>query len=897
MPDGPLIGRSSELAQLRALIDSAGGGALAILGDVGIGKSALLADLAGCARARGLCVLSATGKQGESSLAFAGLRQLLRPLLAELLAQPGRDAERLRASLGLAPRDPDTDQFPAGALLDLVTGRANGVLMLVDDAQWMDSATLDVLAFAARRLGGKPVTMICAARGAVPSAGLEHCVQELRLGPLSVADASKLLASLPDPPRGRARAMVLAQAAGNPLALSDLAGAIAADPAAGRSWGLLPLTDRLSAVFAAQLGALPAETRHALLLVAAADGEAPVPALDVSTLAPAEELGLVTVDTAGVRIRHPLLRSAVYCGAPFTSRAAAHRQLAEALPGRPDRRAWHLAATVLQPDERIASLLAATSSAARQRDGSAAMADALERAADLSPEPAEQARRLVSAAEAAVSAGQADWAWDLATRATGLTRDRDLRSRGERISGQALAWSGRYRSAAQVLLPLAREAAAPDPAAAWGSLGLAATAAYLDGDPGVRRDLTDAATGLSPAGDDGIQAERVWVLAVAGRLAEAGALFRRLRGTVLGLNAGAAAWLLDQTTDAITLLQGAREAIDDPQARAASCGPLAALGWAYLDAGRWDDALELVGQLPPGTDTAPSAGIIIAATIEAARGNTSRARTLISEALAADLGHSRLVTARARHALGLAALADGDYATAFHHLRHLFAEDGTPYHFHASYLAAGDLALAAVRSGHRLEGRDLLKRISAGRTGSSPRLGQLLARADGILADPSTPSAYRTGFLGNTGALGDPVGEQWPFERAQLRLELGEWLRRRRRINEAKPALGAAMQAFRALRAQPWEHRTEVELRACGITVPGTLANPGALRDLTPQQQQIIRLAAEGLSNREIGQRLYLSPRTVASHLYRSFPKLGVADRHQLQGLIAQADRTGRTRA
>ena len=892
MPDGPLIGRSSELAQLRALIDSAGGGALAILGDAGIGKSALLADLAGYARARGLCVLPAAGKEWESSLAFSGLRQLLRPLFAELLALPGRDAERLRASLGLAARDPDGRRFLGGsALLDLLAVRADGVLLLVDDAQWMDSATLDVLAFAARRLGGMPVTMICAARGGVPPAGLGRCVQEVRLGPLSAADASKLLAARPDPPRGRARAKVLAQAAGNPLALSDLADAIAADPAAGRSWGLLPLTDRLGAVFAAQLCALPAGTRHALLLVAVADDEAPVPGLDVAMLAPAEELGLVTVDTAGVRIRHPLVRSAVYHGAPFASRAAVHRQLADALPGRPDRRAWHLAATVLQTDERIASLLAATSGERRQRDGSAAMADALERAADLSPEPTEQARRLVSAAEAAVSAGQANWARDLATRATGLTRDRGLRSRGERVSGQALAWTGCYRSAAQVLLPLARGAAEPDPAAAWSSLGLAATAAYLDGGPEVGRDVTEAAARLSPAGDDGIQAERVWVLAVAGRVAEARALLRRLRGMVLGFHAGAAAWLLDETTEAIGLLQEARGTVGDSQARAASGGPLAALGWAYLDAGRWDDALELVGQVPPGTDIAPSAAIMIAATIEAARGNTSRARMLISEALAADLEHSRLITARAQHALGLAALADGDHATAFHHLCHLFGEDGTPYHYHASYLAAGDLALAAVRSGHRLEGRDLLKRISAGHTVSSPRLGQLFARADGILADPSTPSAYRTG------TLGDPAGEQWPFERAQLRLELGEWLRRRRRINEAKLALSAAMKAFRALRAQPWERRTEAELRACGITVPGTLAEPAALRDLTPQQQQIIRLAAEGLSNREIGQRLYLSPRTVASHLYRSFPKLGVADRHQLSGLIAQADGTGRARA
>ena len=178
----------------------------------------------------------------------------------------------------------------------------------------------------------------------------------------------------------------------------------------------------------------------------------------------------------------------------------------------------------------------------------------------------------------------------------------------------------------------------------------------------------------------------------------------------------------------------------------------------------------------------------------------------------------------------------------------------------------------------------MLKRISAALADPAAHVRQSLARADGILADPSGPDAYPAD------ALGDAVGDQWPFERAQLRLEFGEWLRRRRRINEAKPVLSAAFEAFRALRARPWELRAEAELRACGIAVPEHLTDAAGLRELTPQQRQIIRLAATGLSNREIAQRLFLSPRTVSSHLYRSFPKLGVAGRHQLHGLIVAAD-------
>jgi len=406
---------------------------------------------------------------------------------------------------------------------------------------------------------------------------------------------------------------------------------------------------------------------------------------------------------------------------------------------------------------------------------------------------------------------------------------------------------------------------------------------------------------LPPAADEETSALRLWGLAVTGRTLRAGLLLDRLGQAALGgrsaSQAGAAAWLLDRTPEAVALLTAARSAVADPQARAVSGGCLAPLGWAYLDAGRWDDALEpIVGPGGGiGTDVVPAAAGLITATIEAVRGNTGHARALIAAALAADPEHSRLITARAWHALGLCALADGDHQTAFGHLRHLFADDGSPYHYHASYLAIGDLAFAAAGAGRRLEGREMLKRSGVVLADTSPwpslRLRQLLARAYGILTDASTSTAYPDDVLG------DPAGGQWPFERAQLhlefgewlRLEFGEWLRRRRRINEAKPVLGAALESFRMLRARPWVHRAETELRACGVAVPGAWQE-ARLGELTPQQRRIIGLAAQGLSNRQIAQLLFLSPRTVASHLYRSFPKLGVAGRHQLGGLLLRQE-------
>jgi hypothetical protein len=379
-----VLGRDHEVQVIRDLVgstsDRGGDHLLIVLGDAGIGKSTLLADLTAHASASGLVVLSATGRERESASLFAGLRQLLRPVLAELLALPGPEAGELRAALDMpGPHAVPAPDLAATALLDLLASNAGPgrAVLVVDDAQWIDPASLKVLAFAAQCLDAGPVTMVLAACGDVPPPGFEQGVPELRLGPLTAAAAGDLLDVQPYRPRGRARAQVLTQAAGNPLALIELTRALADDPAAERSCaGLpLPLTGRLSAVFAARLGTLPTATRQTLLLAAAADSEErdtvvrAEPAFDPAVLAPAEELGLIAVDAPGARFRHPLIRSAVYHDAPFASRAAVHRRLAELLHDQPDRRAWHLAAATLRPDEGVSSLLAATAIQAERWSG------------------------------------------------------------------------------------------------------------------------------------------------------------------------------------------------------------------------------------------------------------------------------------------------------------------------------------------------------------------------------------------------------------------------------------------------------------------------------------------------------------------------------------------------
>jgi DNA-binding CsgD family transcriptional regulator len=325
-----------------------------------------------------------------------------------------------------------------------------------------------------------------------------------------------------------------------------------------------------------------------------------------------------------------------------------------------------------------------------------------------------------------------------------------------------------------------------------------------------------------------------------------------------------------------------------PGVRGTSGGSLTVLGWAYIDTGRWDEALDVAAEAAGlaeanHMDLVAASADVITATVLALRGDSGEARRHAARALATvDPAECGLVAARARRARGVAALADGSYLQAFTQLRGLFSEDGTPLHNYASYLGVADLAAAAVRADRRMEGCNVIEHALSrldGRT--SARLEQLIARARGILADSDAAGAHFAT------ALADPAGDQWPFERAQLRLDYAEWLRRRRRINDAKPVLTEALATFQRLAARSWTQRAQAELRACGVAATGARVEPDALEELTPQQRQIVRLASDGLTDREIGDRLFLSPRTVSSHLYRSYPKLGVASRHQLRDVIA----------
>ncbi|WP_158893339.1 helix-turn-helix transcriptional regulator [Amycolatopsis anabasis] len=848
-----IAGRDEESAAVLGLSS----GVLIVTGEPGAGKSTLL-ELA--ADRHGGRVLRMTGSESETNLPFAGLHQLLRPVLGETANLPGRQRSALLGAIGLDDAGAPDRLLIGVALLTLLSELAQRapVLVVADDLQWIDAGSLEALAFAARRIDGEPLAVLAGTRDAAKLPGFPV----LPLGPLDARAAGALLDRQPRPPTGKRRMRILDQAAGNPLALVELARADCADE------DILPLTDRLERVFAADLEALPEATRHALLLVAA--DELAVHE-QVEALAPAEAAGLLRITGGRVRFRHPLIRSAIYHSAPLAVRRRAHRELADALAGEPDRRAWHLAAAAEGPDEPIAAALEESAARARERGGHLTAATALERAAELSPARHDRARRLVAAAGAAVYTGQPRWVEQLAAKAAASTDDPALAAEASLRVGQILTLTADHDTALSSLMRAAEE-----PGFTRIAIASASVAGFYSGDE-EHRLAVRARAGNDP-----------WTLAVTEPTARRAELVAALPALVeraggdpgVLVSLGAMAWLLDETALAVRIF-------DDALHRWRMRGSLptglgCSAGWAYLDHGLWAQA-----RLAASNATSAGAGMphldagvrALEAAAFALTGDTAEARSAAAAGLSlVDPNRSRAVGVRARWALGMAAVADGDQVAAYEQFRLLFTETGDPVHYACSYAGVAELAAAAVRTGQHVEAAEIVERSAKRLAGGlSPRMHALLHRARALLDPAEAESHFEA-------ALADPAGEQWPFERAQILLDYAEWLRRRRRIAAARPKLHAAREIFHRLGARPWITRTQGELRAAGIDAEP--AAPDALTALTPQQQQIIRLAARGLSNREIGERLFLSPRTVASHLYRSFPKLGVTARSQLHTLI-----------
>ncbi|MEU1350283.1 AAA family ATPase [Streptomyces sp. NPDC005795] len=881
---------------------------LSVVGGAGAGKTTLVEAVVARFTAEGGRVLRAVSSQSETHLAFSGLHQLLRPVRGRIDALPPRQRGALHVAFGVAERNEAPGPMLIGtAVLTLLSDLAaeRPLLVVVDDAQWADRASLDALSFAARRLADEPVTLLVATRDPTLR-GLADQEPALTLEPLDRGAAGRLLDLQPRVPAGLTRASVLDQAEGNPLALVELARAVGA-----HDWALrtvhtpLPVTERLGRVYADRLAALPAETRRAVVRLATVDKEDPphtvlswLPGIGDPVWAPAEEAGLIRRSGGRLRCGHPLSRLAIYHAAPAEERRAAHLGLAALFGDQdPDRHAWHLAAATSGLSAAVSARLEAGANRARHRSGYAAAAHMLERAADLHPDRGESTRLLTAATRTAVMTGRLDSVERLAARTRAGTDDPRAAALVTLQVGRLMTLTSSHDAAFGQLVRPAAALVKTDHAAALEALAAAAVVRFYSGDAAQLHEIERLLPLASvPPGHRLGERETLlagWTAVVARpdaadtrfalRLPALAAAAREEPQTLTLL--AVAAWLLDETALAARTYDAAFAAWTSQGPLPDGLGGVAAL--AYLEQGRWADAQTAGAELAAvaseaGLDHAAACAAATEALLCALRGDVAGARARARRALSlVDPQESRSVLALAQRALGTAATVEGDHETAHQHYRALFDDLGNPTHYHLSYPALPELAAAAARVGRREEATrivDGVERSLAEAGALAPRRGALVRLSRAALA-PAEEAEHHF-----TAALEAPALARRPFEHAQALLAYGEWLRRRRRISEARAPLVTSEAVFRRLAAQPWVARAQSELRAAGAR--SAFTEPDAFAGLTPQQQQIVRLAALGMTNREVAEKLYLSPRTVSSHLYRAFPKLGITVRSQLRHVV-----------
>ncbi len=914
-----LVGRRDELALFGAFVERArtGGEALLLFGEPGAGKTALLDAAADLATEAGSWVLRAAGAEFEADLAFSGLHQALLPLFDEFEQLSAAHRDALNVALGFGEGPPPDRLLVSAATLTVLrqAARASPVLVIVDDLPWLDRASAGVLGFVARRLAGSRVGFLAASRMGEESFFERAGLPDHELGPLGEEAAHGLVSSRFPEVAPRVRRRVVAEAHGNPLALLELPATLSgAQRAAAEALPVvLPLSRRLQALFASRAADLPAPTRW-LLLLAVLDGSGDLRVLQeaagqrgIDDLAPAEQAGLVHVDDRAGRLvfRHPLTRSAIVELSTSSDRRRAHCALADHLADQPERQAWHLATAAAGPDEEVADLLEQVAHRLMRRGDATGAIAALLRGADLSPGGPGRSRRLAEAAY-------------LGARATGDT------------------------GSVSQLLTAARSA---DPELG-GSLPAAVATAHmlLNGDGAVdiaHRLLTgaiDIKSGPYDASDDTlIQAlQTLFLVCYQGGRAELwpafDAAFGRLgppipmdlfllRQTIADPARTAPRVLAELDTAIADLrgepdhwrilivsaaagftdrLAGCREPLQRVVRYGREGGDVAsainALTNLCLDdtmAGRWDDAQRVADE---GLELCEATGYPLLAwtarhrraVLAAARGEHDSARVLAQEMTrwGAPRGAGQ-AEAAAHHVDALAAQGRGDFEDAYRHAAAISPPGVLASHVPLALWAAMDLVEAAVRTGRPAEAAAHVTAVrEAGIAAISPRLALLASGAEAIAA----PDGSALGLFGE--ALAIAGADRFPFDLARVQLCYGERLRRARAMKESRAHLAAALRVFEHLGARPWAARAAGELRATGQTrAPADQREPDSL---TPQEREIAMLAAAGLTNKEIGQQLYLSHRTVGAHLYQIFPKLGITSRAALRDALAplpQADR------
>jgi DNA-binding CsgD family transcriptional regulator len=897
---GPeLIEREQESAVLDALVDRLrdGGGAVVVRGEAGIGKSVLLQRARRRAEAQGARPLVAVGVESEAELAFAGLHQLLRPVIGARAQQPESQRQALEAALGLGVELKPDPYRVAVAAFQLICEVADSVplVLIVDDAHWLDRSTLSVIAFIGRRLEGEHVAMVAAIRSGQSTPLDDARLPTLDLERLSATAAARLLDRTAPELHPVLRARILAESSGNPLALVELARSM------GRSGehlspGPATLTARLERAFASRLRDLGPDTRPGLL-AAALDSRATLNEIarssgqSLESLQPAVDADLVEIADGGVHFRHPLIRSAVRQAASAQQVLDMYTALADVVAD-PERQLWHRAMAAREPDESIASALEQHGRRAAARGAFTAAGAALERAAALTVDSRSKGARLVAAAEIAYELGLVESARRLGDEAT-------LFDLSERDVAR-LAWFSQILSgsvwfepgAARTFVTIAEQLRdGGDADMALRSLvPIAHRCWWTRTKTRTREYLVEAALAMGMADDD----PRVLAVVGLAHPEETGpTILKRvsrmrlheMTDPIAAMYAGIAAEKAGDIATGVRFLASAIDGLREQVRLVPLTQALVHYAWAAIHAGEWPAAAAAAYEAAglARDTTQPQYGLtgeLVGALATALRGTEPDIESVLAEperALLAMKGGPLLATAHL--ARGATALGDGRHEDAFQHLWPVFDETDSAFQRFMRWPALLDLVEAAAGSGqtHRLA--DIIADLEAISSHSNPPILRLnLACARPLLAaDDEAEPLF-------TAALAEYLAG-YPFLRARTLFSLGRWLRRRRRSAESRSPLRESVALFDALGASAWSRRARQELRATGEKIGRRTPD---LRDrLTAQELQIAQLAAQGLSNRQIAERLFLSPRTIGGHLYRIFPKLEITARAQLRDAFA----------
>jgi DNA-binding CsgD family transcriptional regulator len=902
-----LLDRRTERGVLDGFVGEVRAGqsrALVLRGEAGIGKTALLGYLS--ASALGCRVARTAGVESEMELAFAGLHALCAPMLGRIGNLPAPQRDALNMAFGMSA-GPPPDRFLVGlAVLSLLADAAEEqpLVCIVDDAQWLDRVSVQTLAFVARRLLAERVGLVFAVRESSHEHGLDG-LPELLVEGLVGDDAGQLLdAAIRGPIDAPVRDRILGEAGGNPLALLELGrGGMQVEIAGG--FGLpvqVPLSGRIEQGFVRQLEPLAADTRR-LLLLAAAEPVGDVPLLwraaerlgiGPGAAGAAEAAGLVEI-AARVRFRHPLVRSAAYRAAPARERREVHQALAAATDAHldPDRRAWHRARAADGPDEAVAGELERSAGRAQGRGGLSAAAAFLQRAAELTPDPALRVERSLAAAQAKLDVADVAAASDLLAAAEIGPGDELQRARLERLRAAIVFASRRGRDAPPLLLAAARRLDAVDAALARETYLEAIASAMFAGRLGAgpdERAVAEAARGSNRGPAQGAAGQLLDALVTRfteGYAASAEPLIRALRAfgdqgsgedqRWLWLACRLAQDLWDDELWHLLAARGVRLAREtgDLSLLPNALNHLAALN---VHSGAFATA---AAQIDEVESTSRATGIpplkYSAATLAAARGDQAPAQALLEwgRGNATERGEGSAIAA----SWWLAAVlhnGHGDYGEALAAARQACEREDVI--FYGWSLA--ELIEAAVRGGQSGEAATALDRL-AERTrasGTEWALGTE-ARCRALVRDDE--SLYRESVerLGRSRAV---------VELARSRLVYGEWLRRENRRVDAREQLRAAHEMFSRMGAEAFAERARRELSATGETV--RKRNVETVDELTAQEAQVARLAAQGRTNPEIGAVLYISPRTVEYHLRKVYPKLGISSRRELRRALPDAE-------